>query len=638
MAWYDEAVFYHIYPLGLTGAPKQNPYGEPEHRLNTLLPWITHIKKIGCNALYIGPLFESVGHGYETTDYKKLDSRLGTNEDLAAFVAECHRQGIKVVLDGVFNHTGRDFFAFQDLKQNREQSAYKDWYCNVNFWGNNEYNDGFSYENWGGHNLLVKLNQHNPAVKDYICDVIRFWVSEFDIDGIRLDAADVLDFEYMKALRRTANEVKPDFWLMGEVIHGDYTRWVNEGTLHCVTNYTLHKALYSGHNDHNYFEIAHTVKRLYEMGGNRIDGLRLYNFTDNHDVERIYTKLNKKEHFAPVHVLLYTLPGVPSIYYGSEFGIEGKKERFSDDSLRPALSLSDYENAEEKNPCTRLIAALGLVRRHTAALSYGDYRELLLTNRQYAFSRNYNGVSVVVTVNNDDSDYVMTLPAGNAARYRGALSGETVSVNNGQIVVNVKTNSGDIWVPVLEGQAKEPENQKAAPETADIPKTPETAQKKETVPDIQAPAKETTAETPAEKPAPAKTDAPAKKQKSDTEYWWKATETDESSEQSDKVPEADAKAPVRTPAPDADKKTAPREPSASADAKIPVRTPAPDAGTAVPAAVPDAESFEKGRIAGLQEAILAIMEKNGPVTDQMRRDVMANTHHASLVNWIKSFR
>ena len=638
MAWYDEAVFYHIYPLGLTGAPKQNSYGEPEHRLNTLLPWITHIKKIGCNALYIGPLFESVGHGYETTDYKKLDSRLGTNEDLAAFVAECHRQGIKVVLDGVFNHTGRDFFAFQDLKQNREQSAYKDWYCNVNFWGNNEYNDGFSYENWGGHNLLVKLNQHNPAVRDYICDVIRFWVSEFDIDGIRLDAADVLDFEYMKALRRTANEVKPDFWLMGEVIHGDYTRWVNEGTLHCVTNYTLHKALYSGHNDHNYFEIAHTVKRLYEMGGNRIDGLRLYNFTDNHDVERIYTKLNKKEHFAPVHVLLYTLPGVPSIYYGSEFGIEGKKERFSDDSLRPALSLSDYENAEEKNPCTRLIAALGLVRRHTAALSYGDYRELLLTNRQYAFSRNYNGVSVVVTVNNDDSDYVMTLPAGNAARYRGALSGETVSVNNGQIVVNVKTNSGDIWVPVLEGQAKEPENQKAAPETADIPKIPETAQKKETVPDIQAPAKETTAEKPAEKPAPAKTDAPAKKQKSDTEYWWKATETDESSEQSDKVPEADAKAPVRTPAPDADKKAAPREPSASADTKVPVRTPAPDAGTAVPAAVPDAESFEKGRIAGLQEAILAIMEKNGPVTDQMRRDVMANTHHASLVNWIKSFR
>lgn len=160
-----------------------------------------------------------------------------------------------------------------------------------------------------GYNLLVKLNQRNPAVKDYICDVIRFWVSEFDIDGIRLDAADVLDFDFMKALRQTANEVKPEFWLMGEVIHGDYTRWVNEGTLHSVTNYQLHKALYSGHNDHNYFEIAHTVRRLYEMGGNQPDGLKLYNFVDNHDVERIYTKLQNKAQFFPVHVLLYTLPG-----------------------------------------------------------------------------------------------------------------------------------------------------------------------------------------------------------------------------------------------------------------------------------------------------------------------------------------
>ena len=363
MAWYDEAVFYHIYPLGLCGAPKENPYGEPVHRLNQLVPWIDHIKEIGCNAIYIGPLFESVGHGYETTDYKKLDSRLGDNTDLANFVADCHEKGIRVILDGVFNHTGRDFFAFEDIKKNRENSAYRDWYCQVNFGGNNEYNDGFSYENWGGYNLLAKLNQHNPAVRDYICDVIRFWVKEFDIDGIRLDAADVLDFEYMKALRHVANEVKPDFWLMGEVIHGDYTRWVNEGTLHSVTNYHLHKALYSGHNDHNYFEIAHTVKRLYEMGGNRPDGLKLYNFVDNHDVERIYTKLTNKAHFAPVHVLLYTLPGVPSIYYGSEFGIEGKKEQYSDASLRPALALDDFKGALEDNACTKLIAKLGDVRQ-----------------------------------------------------------------------------------------------------------------------------------------------------------------------------------------------------------------------------------------------------------------------------------
>ncbi len=447
MAWYDEAVFYHIYPLGLTGAPKQNSYEAPEHRLNTLLPWISHIKELGCNALYIGPLFESVGHGYETTDYKKLDSRLGTNEDLTNFVKECHAQEIRVILDGVFNHTGRDFFAFQDIKQNRESSPYKDWYCNVNFWNNNEYNDGFSYDNWGGYNLLAKLNQYNPAVRDYICDVVRFWVSEFDIDGIRLDAADVLNFDYMQTLRCVANEVKPDFWLMGEVIHGDYNRWVNEGTLHSVTNYHLHKALYSGHNDHNYFEIAHTVRRLYEMGGNRPDGLKLYNFVDNHDVERIYTKLNNKAHFTPVHILLYTLPGIPSIYYGSEFAIEGRKERFSDDSLRPALSLSDFANALTENPHTRLISALGRIRQSTPVLSYGEYKELLLTNRQYAFARNHDGHSVLVTVNNDDNDYTMTLPCNAVPEYIGALSGEHVSVADGRITVNVKANNGEIWLP-----------------------------------------------------------------------------------------------------------------------------------------------------------------------------------------------
>ena len=373
MSWYNEAIFYHIYPLGLTGAPAQNDYGAPAHRLNTLLPWIDHIQKIGCTALYIGPLFESVGHGYETTDYKKLDSRLGTNEDLTNFVAACHKKGIRVIFDGVFNHTGRDFFAFKDIQEHREHSRYVNWYCNVNFCGNTEYNDGFSYENWGGYNLLVKLNQRNPEVQNYICDVIRFWVSEFDIDGIRLDAADVLDFDFMHALRRTADEVKEDFWLMGEVIHGDYSRWVNGDTLHSVTNYALHKALYSGHNDHNYFEIAHTVKYLQNMGD-----LDLYNFVDNHDVERIYTKLSNKAHFAPIHILLYTLPGIPSIYYGSEFGIEGKKEKFSDVSLRPALDLENYKNAGTENPCTALIAALGKIRQGTPALSYGKYYDMIM--------------------------------------------------------------------------------------------------------------------------------------------------------------------------------------------------------------------------------------------------------------------
>lgn len=552
MAWYDEAVFYHIYPLGLTGAPKANSYSSPEHRLNTLIPWISHIRNIGCNALYIGPLFESVGHGYETTDYKKLDSRLGDNKDLTAFVKECHKQGIRVILDGVFNHTGRDFFAFKDIQHNRENSPYKDWYCNVNFYGNNEYNDGFSYDNWGGYNLLVKLNQRNPAVRDYICDVIRFWVNEFDIDGIRLDAADVLDFDFMKALRHVANEVKPDFWLMGEVIHGDYNRWVNEGTLHSVTNYQLHKALYSGHNDHNFFEIAHTVKRLYSMGGNKPDGLKLYNFVDNHDVERIYTKLYNKAHFIPVHILLYTLPGVPSVYYGSEFGIEGKKEKFSDDSLRPYISLADYENALTDNIYTKTISALGHLRQNVKALSYGNYNELILTNRQYAFSRVYEDETAIITVNNDDSSYVMTVPAGVSDVYVGVLSGEHISQVNGNITVNIPANSGDIWISEKEYMNLSGNDTK---EIKPILKT-----------DIQ----------------------------------------------------------ITAAAPLSDETTVSKE--------QPV-----DEITVISKNDTYEEAYEAGLIAGLHEAIIARMEKNGLVTDQMKRDVYNNTHHDSLINWIKSF-
>ena len=663
MAWYDEAVFYHIYPLGLTGAPRENSYGEPVHRLNTLIPWIAHIREIGCNAIYIGPLFESVGHGYETTDYKKLDSRLGTNEDLKAYVAECHRQGIRVILDGVFNHTGRDFFAFQDIREKRENSPYKDWYRNVNFWGNNQYNDGFSYENWGGYDLLAKLNQSNPAVRDYICDVVRFWVREFDIDGIRLDAADVLDFDYMRALRRVADEVKPEFWLMGEVIHGDYTRWVNEGTLHSVTNYHLHKALYSGHNDHNYFEIAHTVKRLYGMGGNRPDGLKLYNFVDNHDVERIYTKLNNKAHFAPVHVLLYTLPGVPSIYYGSEFGIEGRKERYSDDSLRPALSLADYSDALEKNACTRLIAALGKVRQKVKALSYGDYQELMLTNRQYAFARNYNGESVLVTVNNDDSDYVMTLSAGNAAEYIGALTGQKVRVEGGRIAVNVKANSGEIWVPLngeWTGELQDSDSEKVpAGKAASSGGTKQEAAVSEESEQEAAAAEGAKQEAAvAEEPGQESADRAETARQAGQDMSGEKAAAQKSAPQEPTLATGsgnracgEASHGDRLAAESADRADISKEGAATAgETNVEAENAAESGIAAKSKAAPEpgdgkaaAEEalkkvFEEGRIAGLQEAILAIMEKNGPITDQMRRDVAENVYHDSLIAWVKSFR
>ncbi len=470
MAWYDSAVFYHIYPLGLCGCSKENT-GIAEAHFDQLKQWAKHACDMGFTAIYIGPLFESVGHGYETTDYKKVDIRLGTNEDFRDFVDYCHGMGVKVVVDGVFNHVGRRFFAFEDLQKNREGSPYRDWFCNVNFGANNEYNDGFSYENWGGYNLLVKLNQRNPEVMQYLFDVIRFWIDTFDIDGIRLDAADVLDFDFMKRMRYETSRMKEDFWLMGEVIHGDYSRWVNDETLHCVTNYELHKGLYSGHNDHNYFEIAHTIRRLNDI----CRGRRLYTFADNHDVERIYTKLNQKEHLKLVTLLVYTLYGIPSVYYGSEFGIEGNKEQGSDWNLRPYLDLSDFADAEKTNPVTALCARLGAMKKEYPELTYGEYKELHLTNRQFAYGRALDGNCIVTALNCDDApaDMEFGVPAdGNVTDLLGCS--ENVRYENGRISVTLPANTGTVLY-IGQKKVEEPEDTawkeqtlEAEPDTPDM--------------------------------------------------------------------------------------------------------------------------------------------------------------------------
>lgn len=586
--WYEEAVFYHIYPLGMLGAPKVNDYTTVEHRLRELDDWIGHIKEMGFNAIYIGPLFESVGHGYETTDYRKLDSRLGDNDDLKAFVKNCHDNGIRVIFDGVFNHTGRDFFAFRDLKANRENSRYRDWFCNVNFYGNNEYNDGFSYDNWGGYNLLVKLNQRNPEVKDYILDVVRFWVSEFDVDGIRLDAADVLDFDFMKSLRALADVVKPEFWLMGEVIHGDYSRWVNDSTLHSVTNYTLHKALYSGHNEHNYFEIAHTIKRLQDMTGGR--GLNLYNFTDNHDVERIASKINNKAHLYPVHILEYTLPGVPSVYYGSEFAIEGRKEKYSDDSLRPRLRYEDYKDAIRDNEFTAFLSLLGKIRLGIKSLSYGDYREVSLTNRQYMYTRNTSEYTDIIAVNNDDNASEVCGSGIRDGEYIEVLSGQTMTVNGGFVKLSIPACYGQIWVMKAEYDKK-------------CEKLPRIEKSKQVV-------KSTSAATP----------KPCNCESTDTV--------------SDETCKCEESVSVESNDTNSGKSLADSD-FISATVKYGLED---KYSSLDPDAINNRSDYENMSIEELQVAILEKMAKNGPVNEQMIKTVMDNVYHDSLCNWVKSFR
>lgn len=436
--WYDNAVFYHMYPLGMSGAPFQNQESEVVHRFDSLKKWLPHIQALGCDAIYIGPLFESTTHGYDTRDYRLVDRRLGDNADFKNFVAQAHELGLRIVVDGVFNHTGREFFAFRDIQQYREHSRYCGWYKGINFGWNTPYNDGFGYEAWRNCFELVNLNLQNRDVKDYLFDVIRFWIHEFDIDGIRLDCADCLDFDFMKELRWMTGNEKQDFWLMGEVIHGDYARWANAEMLHSVTNYELHKGLYSGHNDHNYFEIAHTIRRQFDENGGIYRGRVLYSFVDNHDVDRIYSKLNDKRHIIPVYTLLYTLPGLPSIYYGSEWGIDGRKANGGDGALRPCLNLEEMQQKSNVSELVEYLVFLGTCRREHPVIGEGRYRELLLTNRQYAFARIGDGETVVVAVNNDENPAELWVPAPITAESLTDLkTGEAAALENGKIHVQL---------------------------------------------------------------------------------------------------------------------------------------------------------------------------------------------------------
>ena len=445
--WYEEAVFYHMYPLGMTGAPKYNTQEEVTHRFDELEDWLPHLQDIGCTAIYIGPLFESTSHGYDTRDYRLVDRRLGDNEDFKQFVQKAHDLGIHVVVDGVFNHTGREFFAFKDIQQNRERSPYCSWYKGINFGWNTHYNDGFGYEAWRNCFELVNLNLYERAVKDYLFDVIRFWIHEFDIDGIRLDCADCLDFDFMKEMRWMTAQEKEDFWLMGEVIHGDYARWANDDVLHSVTNYELHKGLYSGHNDHNYFEIAHTIRREFDENGGIYRGRKLYSFVDNHDVDRIMSKLNNKEHIFSVYTLLYTLPGIPSIYYGSEFGVEGRKEGPNDDPMRPRLLVGECLENNRHPELTEYIRMLGKLRKDNEVLADGKYRELYLTTRQYAYARILGERAVIVAANNDDAPAWMevSIPVG-ADKVTDFLTGEEKAVENVRIRTEVQPGRAVIYV------------------------------------------------------------------------------------------------------------------------------------------------------------------------------------------------
>ena len=396
--WAYEGIFYQIYPIGFCGAPTAND-GKTVSRILKLKDWSSYLESLGISSILLNPIFESDNHGYDTRDYKKIDCRLGTNKDFAEVCKDLHTHNVKIVLDGVFNHVGRGFWAFKDVLEKKWDSPYKDWFC-INFDGNSCYNDGFWYEGWEGHFELVKLNLANSAVVDYLLECVKGWIDEFDIDGLRLDVAYCLDRNFMKCLRSFCQELKPDFALIGEVLFGDYNQIVNDEMLHSCTNYECYKGIYSSFNSMNMFEIAHSLNRQYGPEQWCIyRGKHLMSFVDNHDVTRIASILTNKNHLPLTYGLLLGMPGVPCIYYGSEWGEEGVKAPNNDYALRPCFE------EPKPNELTEEIKKLIHVRTGSNALCHGSYRNVVLTNHQLIFERRTDDERMLVAINASDAPF-----------------------------------------------------------------------------------------------------------------------------------------------------------------------------------------------------------------------------------------
>ncbi len=402
--WAESSVFYQIYPLGFCGAPFEND-GVLEHRILKVLDWIPHMKKLGITAIYFSPLFESDTHGYNTRDYTLIDKRLGTNEDFAQVCKTLHENGIRVVLDGVFNHVGRGFWAFRDVLEKREASEYVSWFARIAFDGNSNYNDGLWYEGWEGNYDLVKLNLGNPAVREHIFNAVAGWVKEFDIDGLRLDVAYCLSQDFVSDLRRHCNDLKEDFFLVGEMLHGDYNPLMNAG-LDSVTNYECYKGLHSALNSYNLFEIVHSLLRQYgPEQWTLYKGKHLLAFADNHDVTRAASILQNPRHLPLIYALVFGMPGIPCIYYGSEWGLTGRKED-GDPALRTC------PEAPEWNELTDLISRMAAAKASSEALNYGDFTSVVLTNRQCIFQRRSEHERVLVALNIDEHPFTAHFDAG----------------------------------------------------------------------------------------------------------------------------------------------------------------------------------------------------------------------------------
>ncbi|MEU4241737.1 alpha-amylase family glycosyl hydrolase [Actinoplanes sp. NPDC026619] len=359
MSWPDHAIWWHVYPLGFLGNGKR--------KLPALEGWLDHLLTLGCNGLMLGPVFASESHGYDTTDHFRVDPRLGTEDDLVALIDKAQSLGVRVMLDGVFNHVGRSFSPFADVLSNGAASPYADWFVR----------EGDDFRVFEGHRNLVALNHASPAVADHVAGVMEYW-SERGVSAWRLDAAYAVPVPFWRTVTDRVRAKNPGVWFSGEIIHGDYAAYVSEGGLDSVTQYELWKAIWSSLNDTNPHELAWALTRHNEM----LAGFVPQTFVGNHDVTRIASRLTEPRHLPHALAVLFTVGGVPSIYAGDERGWHGVKEERAggDDAIRPEFpptpaDLDDY-GVEIQNLHQQLIGIRRrnpwLVRATTEVHTLGD--------------------------------------------------------------------------------------------------------------------------------------------------------------------------------------------------------------------------------------------------------------------------
>ncbi|MEQ8848141.1 alpha-amylase family glycosyl hydrolase [Botrimarina sp.] len=407
----DCDVWYHLFPLGFLEAEEANPDPGGEHRavthrLPALVGWLDYLVGLGVTGVLLGPVFESETHGYDTVDPLRVDRRLGDEADLVALFEECHRRSLKVGLDAVLHHVGRRHPHFQDVLARGEQSAFRDWF-EIDF--GRPGHDGFAYTNFEGHGQLVKLNHANPLVLDWAVDFANYWTQR-GVDAYRLDAAYALPVDFVAAFAERVRAARPDLFLVGEVIHGDYSQIAQDARLESVTQYELWKAMWSSLNDGNFFELAHALERQAGF----CERFTPWTFVGNHDTTRIATRLDDKRHLDLALALLFTLPGVPAVYAGDEQAARGRKfDRPGGDARirRPPPEAPGQLSGERLASYLRhqeLIAA----RRQRPWLAEGEVRVVGLENRLMTYEVRNDGASVFVALSTEDHPVSLQLPPG----------------------------------------------------------------------------------------------------------------------------------------------------------------------------------------------------------------------------------